>query len=137
MSEKTRDQLGILRYELNFIEQEGYGKRFGAPGGSSIFEDSSTCPNHGDPLCRHACHECLLFDFVPEEHRTDDIPCHHIPLNRNGLTISTSNASQDELCKTVARWLKRTIASLQRENTNITRTIAAGSASTAFQDITC
>jgi hypothetical protein len=137
MSEKKRDQLGILRYELNFIEQGGYSKRIGAPGGSSIFEDSSTCPNHGDPLCRHACHECLLFDFVPEGHRTDDIPCHHIPLNQNELTISTSNESQDELCKAVARWLKRTIATLQRESTNVTRTIADGSASTACQEIRC
>ena len=136
MSEDKRDQLGILRYELNFIEQGGYGKRFGSCG-AFIFEDSLTCPNHGDPICRHACHECLLYDFVPEEHRTDDIPCHHIPLNRSGLTISTSNQRQDELCNNVARWLKRTIARVERERINLSRTIAAGSASTACQEIRC
>lgn len=124
VSEKS-DQLEILRYEINFIEQGGYGKRFGASGGSSIFEASFTCPNHGDPLCRHACHECLLFDFVPEEHRTDDIPCHHIPLNRNGLTVSTPNQTQDELCNSVVQWLKRTIARIEEDSIKMSQAIAA------------
>ena len=124
MSEDKRDQLGMLRYELNFIGQGGYGKRFGSCG-ASIFEDSLTCPNHGDPICRHVCHECLLYDFVPEEHRTDDTPCHHIPLDRSGLAVSTPNQTKDELCNDVVHWLKRTITRIEEDSIKMSRTIAA------------
>ena len=90
MSEDKRDVLEVLRYELNFLEQGGYGNWYSTPWGpASIFQDSLTCPNHGDPTRPHACHECLLYDFVPEEYRTDDVPCHHIPLNRHGVTVAT------------------------------------------------
>jgi hypothetical protein len=85
MSEDKRDVLEVLRYELNFLEQGGYGNWYSTPWGpASIFQDSLTCPNHGDPTRPHACHECLLYDFVPEKYRTEDVPCHHIPLNRQG-----------------------------------------------------
>ena len=90
MSEDKRDVLEVLRYELNFLEQGGYGNWYSTPWGpASIFQDSLTCPNHGDPTRPHACHECLLYDFVPEEYRTEDVPCHHIPLNRQGVTVAT------------------------------------------------
>ena len=72
MSEDKRDVLEVLRYELNFIEQGGYGNWYSTPWGpASIFQDSLTCPNHGDPTRPHACHECLLYDFVPEQYRTE------------------------------------------------------------------
>ena len=75
MSEDKRDVLEVLRYELNFLEQGGYGNWYSTPWGpASIFQDSLTCPNHGDPTRPHACHECLLWDFVPEEYRTEDVP---------------------------------------------------------------
>ena len=90
MSEDERDVLETLPYELNSIEQGGYCGRIGSRE-ASIFVDSLTCLNHGDPLRRHACHECLVYDFVPEEYCTADIPCHHIPLNRRGVTVSTPN----------------------------------------------
>ena len=68
MSEDKRDVLEVLRYELNFLEQGGYGNWYSTPWGpASIFQDSLTCPNHGDPTRSHACHECLLYDFVPEQ----------------------------------------------------------------------
>ena len=51
MSEDKRDVLEVLRYELNFIEQGGYGNWYSTPWGpASIFQDSLTCPNHGDPI---------------------------------------------------------------------------------------
>jgi hypothetical protein len=58
-----------------------------------------SCPNHGDPTRPHACHECLLYDFVPEEYRTDDVPCHHIPLNRHGITVATPGQTEEELAR--------------------------------------
>ena len=56
MSEDKRDVLEVLRYELNFLEQGGYGNWYSTPWGpSSIFQDSLACPNHGDPTRPHAC----------------------------------------------------------------------------------
>jgi phage terminase Nu1 subunit (DNA packaging protein) len=52
---------------------------------------------------------------VPEEYRTEDVPCHHIPLNRNGITIVTKGQSEEELRENVKHWLKRTIASIEAE----------------------
>jgi len=115
MSDDKRDVLEVLRYELNFIEQGGYGNWYSTPWGpASIFQDSLTCPNHGDPTRPHACHECLLIDFVPEEHRTEDIPCHYIPLNKHGDTITTPQ-SEEELRENVKHWLKRTIARIEAQ----------------------
>ena len=115
MSEDKRDVLEVLRYELNFIEQGGYGNWYSTPWGpASIFQDSLTCPNHGDPTRPHACHECLLYDFVPEEFRTEDVPCHHIPLTRQGDTIVTPQ-SEEELRENVKHWLKRTIARIEAQ----------------------
>jgi len=116
MSDDKRDVLEVLRYELNFLEQGGYGNWYSTPWGpASVFQDSLTCPNHGDPTRPHACHECLLYDFVPEEYRTDDVPCHHIPLNRNGVTIATANQTEEELRENVKHWLKRTIARIEAD----------------------
>ena len=33
MSEDKRDVLDVLRYELNFLEQGGYGNWYSTPGG--------------------------------------------------------------------------------------------------------
>src|SRR5271157_2446461 len=47
MSEDKRDVLEVLRYELNFLEQGGYGNWYSTPWGpASVFQDSLTCPNH-------------------------------------------------------------------------------------------
>ena len=116
MSEDKRDVLEVLRYELNFLEQGGYGNWYSTPWGpASVFQDSLTCPNHGDPTRPHACHECLLYDFVPEEYRTDDVPCHHIPLNRHGITVATPGQTEEELRENVKHWLKRTIARIEAD----------------------
>jgi hypothetical protein len=122
MSDDKRDVLEVLRYELNFLEQGGYGNWYSTPWGpASVFQDSLTCPNHGDPTRPHACHECFLYDFVPEEYRTDDVPCHHIPLNRNGVTIATPNQTEEELRENIKHWLKRTIARIEADRAKKTK----------------
>jgi len=45
---------------------------------------------------------------------TEDVPCHHIPLNREGTTIATAQ-SEEELRENVKHWLKRTIARIEAE----------------------
>jgi hypothetical protein len=51
---------------------------------------------------------------VPEKYRTDDVPCHHIPLNKHGDTVATPQ-SEEALRENVKHWLKRTIARIEAE----------------------
>jgi len=56
----------------------------------------------------------LLYDFVPEQYRTEDVPCHHIPLTGEGTTIATQQ-TEEELRENLKHWLKRTIARIEAE----------------------
>ena len=69
----------------------------------------------GIPTRPHACHECLLYDFVPEQYRTEDVPCHYIALNKQGDTIAQPPQSEEELRENVKHWLKRTIARIEAD----------------------
>ena len=58
MSTDKRDVEEVLKAELNFIEKGGYGKPAGEPWVStSIFQDSPSCLNLGDPARTHPCSE--------------------------------------------------------------------------------
>ena len=62
------ETLELLRFELKFLEDGGYGRFPRAPWRPSfIFEDSPTCLNFGDPSRTIPCEECVLMQFVPEE----------------------------------------------------------------------
>lgn len=116
MSEDRRDVVEVLRYELNFLEQGGYSKNV-RQGSISPFRDSLSCLNFGDPLRAHACRECCLYDFVPKDSRTEDIPCHFIPLDAAGTTIAAlrRKASTQELESALKTWLRSAIAKLEKE----------------------
>lgn len=115
MSEDRRDVLQVLRYELNFIEQGGYGRSAGTGRGILPFRDTLSCLNFGEPHRPHACHECLLFDFVPEENRTEDVPCLFIPLDEAGRTAKQILETGDvnELQTAMKAWLHTIIARLE------------------------
>jgi hypothetical protein len=118
MSTDSRDVLEVLKAELNFIEKGGYGKPAGEPWVStSIFQDSLSCLNLGDPVRSHACSECLLIDFVPPEDQGEVVPCHHIPLTNNGETVESIEWGGDQqgLEESVKQWLRATIARVERE----------------------
>ena len=51
---------------------------------------------------------------MPAEFRTEDVPCHHIQLNKQGDTILTQQ-TEEELRENVKHWLKRTIARIENE----------------------
>src|SRR5919205_701283 len=88
MSKDDRDILETLRAELAYIEAGGYGRRVKTPHvPTSLFQDSLTCINYGYPYRAHPCNECFLIEFVSPEHRTEPVPCHFIPLNKDGETI--------------------------------------------------
>ena len=120
MSDDKRDVLEVLRVELSFLEQGGYGRSVRTPWkATSAFQDSPSCLNFHDPARPHPCNECLLTDFVPPESREEGIPCHFIPLNGLGETVDSleRHAHQPELEEALKKWLRSTIARLESERT--------------------
>lgn len=118
MLKDDRDILEILRFELDFIENGGYGRSVRTPWKpTSIFQDCLTCINFGDPNRTHPCNECLLMDFVPPDRRSESLPCHHIPLNVAGETVARleRRENQQELEEAVKNWLHATIRRLEEE----------------------
>lgn len=117
MSDDPRDVLEVLRGELKFIEQGGYRAQKNPLVAVSQFQDSLSCINYGLPRRPHPCKKCLLWDFVPESYRREDVPCHFIPLTPTGLTIE-SRQTEAELEQNLKVWLQDTIAKLEQERAN-------------------
>lgn len=116
MAIHKREIIETLRYELNFLEQGGYDHNVTGEGLPSPFRTGYTCPNFGDPLRRHACHECSLYEFIPESARTDQVPCHGIELEP-GTTIGKVLATGDRkrLVELLEHWLRQMIEKLEKE----------------------
>jgi hypothetical protein len=118
MSNDDRDILEVLKAELDFIEKGGYGRSVRTPQQpASIFQDSLSCLNQGDPQRMHPCGECLLIDFVPAEERQEPVPCHRIPLNESGDTVETMEGEEDQqkLEAAVKGWLLAKINQIEQE----------------------
>jgi hypothetical protein len=117
MPADNRNLLDVLKFELEFLEQGGYGRlpreswraRF-------VFEDSSTCMNFNS-RDHEPCSECLLMQFVPENARTEQTPCIHIPLSSSGETLESlyRMGTQQEIEGALGTWLRATIHRLEAE----------------------
>jgi hypothetical protein len=120
MSHKNRDILEILRFELKFLEDGGYGRSPHAPWRAPyIFEDSPSCLNFNDSAGPHPCSECLLTQLVPPELRGQDVPCRFIPLNDEGQTVDSfyRTGTQIELEDALRDWLRGEISRIEAEQT--------------------
>jgi hypothetical protein len=118
MAEDERDILEVLKFELDFLEQGGYGRSVRTPWKpTSIFQDSPSCINFNNPAQPHPCNECVLDEFVPAESQTEKIPCHHIPLNQDAETVHTMERqyTQAEVEDALRKWLRATIAKIEQE----------------------
>jgi len=121
MAQDERDLLDVLKFELKFLEDGGYGRSPHTPWRrQTVFEDSPTCPNFGDPTRPHPCTQCLLMRFVPRELRDQVSPCRHIPLTDKGETINYFNrrGTQLELLKleeALAGWLRKQISRIEEQ----------------------
>jgi len=117
MPRDNRNVLDVLKFELEFLEQGGYGR---LPRESwrprLVFEDSPTCMNFNSKD-REPCSECLLMQFVPEEARKEQTPCIHIPLSLSGETLEHlyRTGTQQEIEATLGAWLRATIHQLEAE----------------------
>ena len=116
MAEDNRDILELLKEELAFVEQGGYGRSVRTPWlPKSAFQDSLTCINYADPNRTHPCSECHLIDFVDRGHLSDEIPCHYIPLNEAGETIADLEAkgNQATLEASLKAWMRAKIKQIE------------------------
>jgi hypothetical protein len=117
MPRDDRNLLDVLKFELEFLEQGGYGR---SPRESwrprFVFEDSPTCMNFNSKD-REPCSECLLMQLVPENARTEQTPCIHIPLSLSGETLESlyRTGTQQEIEETLGLWLRTTIRRLEAE----------------------
>jgi hypothetical protein len=117
MPADTRNLLDVLKFELEFLEQGGYGRlprEAWRP--RLIFEDSPTCMNFNSKD-REPCSECLLMQFVPQSARAEQTPCLHIPLSMRGETLENlyRTGTQQEIETALGAWLRTTIHQLEAE----------------------
>ena len=118
MAQDEHEMLELLKFELKFLEDGGYGRSPRTPWRPTfIFEDSPSCPNLGDPARTHPCSECLLMKFVPDESQEESFPCRFIPLNEEGQTIDYFYrcGTQLELEEALAGWLHRQITQIEQQ----------------------
>lgn len=118
MTQDTRDILEVLKFELSFLEDGGYGRSPRTPWRApAIFEDSPICPNFCDPTRPHPCETCLLEQFVPEALRSENVPCRFIRLTEQGQTVDDlyRTASQVEMEEALAQWLRNQIQKIEQE----------------------
>jgi len=118
MIQDTRDILEVLKFELSFLEDGGYGRSPRTPWRApAIFEDSPICPNFCDPTRPHPCETCLLEQFVPQARRSENVPCRFIRLTEQGQTVDDlyRTASQVEMEEALANWLRNQIQKIEQE----------------------
>ena len=118
MAQDGRDILDVLRFELSFLQDGGYGRLPNSPWRApAIFEDSPICPNFCDPARPQPCDSCLLAQFVPDRQRSESIPCRFIPLTKEGQTVEDlyRTGSQVEMEEALANWLRAQIKRIELE----------------------
>jgi hypothetical protein len=118
MAQDNRDILEVLQFELNFLEDGGYGRSPHAPWRApAIFEDSPICPNFSDPSRPQPCQSCLLDQFVPQDQRNESSPCRFIALTKEGQTVEDlyRTGSQVEMEEALGRWLREQIQRIKQE----------------------
>src|SRR2546425_12607598 len=116
MPKDDRDILELLKFELQFLEDGGYGRSVRTPRQSRwIFEDSPTCLNFSDPKRPRPCKDCSLMDFVPPERQCAALPCRFIQLNAAGQTLHSLYrwGTDEEREEAVRNWLRATIHKLE------------------------
>ena len=112
-----RDILELLKEELAFVEQGGYGRSVRTPWlPKSAFQDSLACLNYADPDHSHPCNECRLMNFVGDEHQSENVPCHYIRLNEAGETIADLEAqdNQAKLEAILKQWMRMKINEIEQ-----------------------
>ena len=94
------------------VADGGYGRSVRTPWRpTEYFRDSIKCLNVGEPEKVYPCSDCFLIKYVHPAHRDKELPCHFIPLNREGETIYSLLRIGDveKLEQLLLEWLDTTI----------------------------
>ena len=121
MANNKADLIRLLEAELDLIEGGGYGRPAGEPTHDKpMFYHSLLCIDHWlvpghEPGC---CDGCVLLGAVPDESKTEKVPCHFVRLNAAGETIKTLDEAGDRerLEEAVKNWLRDTIRRLKEDD---------------------
>jgi hypothetical protein len=111
-----KEILHEIKLQRSILQDGGYGRSVRTPWKpTQLLRDSLTCLNFDEVVKKHPCDECLLWDWVPEEHRDQDIPCHFIPLTSEGASIATleGEGEREKAEKALLGWLDSTINKLE------------------------
>lgn len=117
MPKEKRDLLEVLKFELEFLEQGGYGRLPREAWRSRlIFEDSPTCANFNSRE-QIPCEDCVLTPLIPGNAFEKNVPCDYIPLTPAGDTLDSlyRTGTQQEIEDALRVWLKTTIKQLESE----------------------
>ena len=118
MAQDGRDILDVLRFELSFLQDGGYGRSPHAPWRApAVFEDSPICPNFSDPSHPHPCESCLLEQFVPADRRSEAIPCRFIQLTTEKQSVEDfyRTGTQADMEEALSEWLRVQIKKIEKE----------------------
>jgi hypothetical protein len=118
MESDLKEIISQLKLQRDIVKDGGYGRSVRTPGKEErLFRDSVTCLNVTEQVKKHACNECLLWEWVPEEHKDEDIPCQFIPLNQQGQSIAELEEAgkREEAEQALLVWLDSTIQRLEEK----------------------
>src|SRR5882672_8042861 len=122
MPEGEEDILEMLKFELKFLEDGGYGRSPQTPWRPTfVFEDSPSCPNFNSTAAATPCSECQLTKFIPEESRDEERPCRFIRLTDKGQTVEYfyHYGTQPELEEALKKWLRQEIVRIEGERASV------------------
>jgi hypothetical protein len=117
MLSNNQDLAKVLETELCFLENRGYrNPDIWRP--QFIFLDSPTCVHPAGSGRPDACTDCPLIGFVPEARRSAPVPCHHIPLTKQGFTVDSLSrwGTHEELENALRGWLTQKLEALHGED---------------------
>ena len=118
MAANLKEIIDQLKLQRDILKDGGYGRSVRTPWKEEkIFRDSITCLNVGEHVKKHPCSECLLSEWVPEDHKDEDIPCHFIPLTPEGASIAEMEESgnREAAEQALVEWLDSTIEQLEKK----------------------
>ena len=107
--------LDELKLQRDILRDVGYGRSARAAWKASrLFRDSIICLNLNEAYEKHPCTECVLWAWVPDNHKYENIPCHHIPIDEQGQSIAQLEAAgkSAEAEEALLVWLDATIQKL-------------------------
>jgi hypothetical protein len=118
MAPNIQEIIDQLKIQRDILKDGGYGRSVSTPWKEErLFRDSITCLNVTEQVKKHPCNECLLWQWVPEEHRDEDIPCHFIPLDKQGRSIAELEdaGKHEDAEQALLVWLDSTIQQLEEK----------------------